>query len=103
MPLGINDKFVLNKFEHHESENPCPRKELEDRTIYLSRPMDLTKGEPRITDLSEARFGDHEHHDRIMPNVYRAPEVILGLSWSYPVDVWGFAMVVRSSPVFLPP
>lgn len=94
MLLGIHDESVLTKFEQFETENPCPRKELDDRTIYLSRPMLLTKGEPSITDLSEARFGDFKNIDRIMPNVYRAPEVILGHPWSYPVDIWGFGMVV---------
>ena len=94
MLLGIHDDSVLAKFEQYETENPCPRKELDGRTVYLSRPMPLTKGEPSITDLSEARFGEFKHTDRIMPNVYRAPEVILGVPWSYPVDVWGFAMVV---------
>ncbi|KAI9666607.1 MAG: hypothetical protein M1821_004543 [Bathelium mastoideum] len=94
MLLGIHDESVLAKFEQYETDNPCPRKELDDRTIYLSRPMPLTKGEPSITDLSEARFGDSKHTDRIMPNVYRAPEIILGLPWSYPVDIWGFGMVL---------
>ncbi|RMY96140.1 hypothetical protein D0861_00288 [Hortaea werneckii] len=94
MLLGIHDDTVLAKFERYEIENPCPRKELDDRTIYLSRPMPLSKGEPCITDLSEGRFGGQVHTDIIMPNVYRAPEVILGLPWGYEVDVWGFAMVL---------
>jgi hypothetical protein len=94
MLLGIHDDSVLAKFEQYEMKNLCPRKELDDRTICLSRPMPLTKGEPSITDLSDARFGDAKHTHRIMPNVYRAPEVILGLPWSYPVDIWGFGMVV---------
>ncbi|KAI7202693.1 kinase-like protein [Hortaea werneckii] len=95
MLLGIHDESVLAKFERYEIENPCPRKELDDRTIYLSRPMPLSKWEPCITDLSEGRFGGQVHTDQIMPNVYRAPEVILGLPWGYEVDVWGFAMVPK--------
>ena len=94
MLLGVHDVTVFAKFEEYENENPCPRKESSDRTIYISRPMPLTKGEPCITDLSEARFGDSKHTDLVMPNVYRAPEVILGLPWNYSVDVWGFGMVV---------
>lgn len=94
MLLGVHDDSVLAKFEQNEIENPCPRKELDDRTIYLSRPMPLTKGEPSITDLSEARFGNQTHTDRIMPNIYRAPKVILGHPWSHPVDVLGLGMVV---------
>ncbi|KAI6823566.1 kinase-like protein [Hortaea werneckii] len=77
MLLGINDDSVFAKFERYEIENPCPRKELDDRTIYF-----------------EGRYGGQVHTDLIMPNVYRAPEVILGLPWGYEVDVWGFAMVL---------
>ncbi|KAL1967093.1 hypothetical protein VTN77DRAFT_3617 [Rasamsonia byssochlamydoides] len=29
-----------------------------------------------------------------MPDIYRAPEVILGMKWSYNVDIWNVAMVV---------
>lgn len=94
MLTGIHDDSVLAKFEQYEAEDPLPRKDLEDRTIYLSRPMPLTKGPPSLSDLSEARFGSAEYTGLIMPDVYRAPEVILSMEWSYSVDIWGFAMVV---------
>ena len=94
MLVGIHDDSVYAKYEQYEAESPIPRKELDDRTIYLSRPMPLTKGPPASSDLSEARFGGSEHTDNIMPDIYRAPEVVLGMPWSYPVDIWGFGMVV---------
>lgn len=94
MLVGIHDDSVFAMFGQYEAENPVPRKELDDRTIYLSRPMPLTKGLPALSDLSEARFGDSELTDDIMPDVYRAPEVVLGMPWSYPVDIWSFGMVV---------
>ncbi|CAG8890463.1 unnamed protein product [Penicillium egyptiacum] len=50
-------------------------------------------GLPLLTDFGEARLGDKEHNDDIMPNVYRAPEVILKSNWSYKVDIWNVAMV----------
>ncbi|KAK6826764.1 hypothetical protein RU639_004496 [Aspergillus parasiticus] len=28
-----------------------------------------------------------------MPNIYRAPEVVLRSSWGYKVDIWSIAMV----------
>jgi hypothetical protein len=71
------------------------RKELGSRTIYESRRMPFSDGEPELSDLSEARFGHHEHADVAMPDVYRAPEIVLGMPWSYPVDLWGLAMTVR--------
>lgn len=51
-------------------------------------------GLPLLADFGEARLGDKEHNDDIMPNVYRAPEVILRSSWGYKVDIWNVAMVV---------
>lgn len=59
--------------------------------------MALTKGPPSLSDLSEARSGESDNTDLIMPAVYRAPEVLLGMPWSYPVDIWGFAMTVGTA------
>lgn len=95
--LGILDGSAFARFERDEGEHPLPRKELPGRTVYISRPMPLTKGAPLLCDLSEARFGDARNTDLVMPDVYRAPEVILGMPWSYPVDTWGFAMTVCNS------
>lgn len=98
MLLGILDNSAFVRFEREEGENPMPRKELSDRTIYTSRPMPLTKGAPSLSDLSEARFDHPDNADLVMPGVYRAPEVVLGMPWSYPIDVWGFAMTVCIDP-----
>jgi hypothetical protein len=32
-----------------------------------------------------------------MPGVYRALEVVLGMKWSYSVDIWNVAIVVNGS------
>jgi serine/threonine-protein kinase SRPK3 len=92
MLMGVHDRSAFEKYTARTKNFPMPRKELEDRTIYISQPMPLTKGLPFLTDFSEARFGDSKHTGVIMPNVYRAPEVILDMEWSYPVDVWGLGM-----------
>jgi hypothetical protein len=94
MLMGVKDDSIFARYERYEAKRPCPRKELGDRTIYLSSPMLYSSGLPAISDLSEARFGESKHTDHIMPDLYRAPEVILGMSWSYPVDIWGLGMVV---------
>nr|POE62422.1 serine/threonine-protein kinase srpk [Quercus suber] len=92
--LGILDNSAFARFEQYEREQPMPRKQLPSRTIYASRMMPLTKGAPSLCDLSEARFDGPDNIDRVMPDVYRAPEVLLGMPWSYPVDVWAFATTV---------
>lgn len=98
--LGILDSSVFTRFENDERSDPFPRKVTSSRTIYTSRPMRLTKGVPRLSDFSEARFHSPTNTDLVMPNVYRAPEVILDMPWSYEIDLWGFAMTVRLSRPF---
>ena len=92
--MGIDDASVYSKYERNEVQNPVPRKLTEDRIIYLSRPLPLTFGPPILCDLSEAWLGDKENKGDIMPDIYRAPEVILGMKWDYSVDIWNVAMVV---------
>lgn len=84
----------LSRFEEREVATPTPRKKLKDRTIYKSLGFLSPGGLPILADFGEARLGDKEHNGDIMPNVYRAPEVILRSSWDYKVDIWNIAMVV---------
>lgn len=60
--------------------------------------MPLTKGAPSLCDLSEARFDHPDNAELVMPDLYRAPEIMLGMPWSYPIDVWAFAMTVCIDP-----
>ncbi|RMD42762.1 hypothetical protein DV735_g2387, partial [Chaetothyriales sp. CBS 134920] len=83
----------LSRFEEAEVADPSPRKVLKDRTIYQALAFFPMGGLPILTDFGEARFGDKENNDDIMPNPYRAPEVILRSSWDYKVDIWSIAMV----------
>lgn len=71
-----------------------PRKTLEDRTIYVSRPLPISVGTPVLCDLGEARIGTDTQYGDIMPDIYRATEVILGMEWDYKVDIWNVGMVV---------
>lgn len=89
------------QYEQNELDNPTPRKSLDGRTIYLSRPLPLSFGPPVLCDFGEAWFGKRVHRDDIMPDVYRAPEGILGMKWSYSVDIWNVAMVVSYSLEYL--
>jgi serine/threonine-protein kinase SRPK3 len=147
--MGVPDDSAFARFEREELQDPLPREESSSHMVYLSRPVSFTTGAPLLCDLSEARFESPENDDLIMPDVYRAPEALLGMPekdgvakgvvfvlsrpaaveykgcstnakkgkcsgvtitkprtvflnptptmpWSYPVDVWGFAMTVRT-------
>lgn len=97
--LEIEDMSLLKDFEATEDESPSPRKVLEDRTIYKSREFGHTDapGSPVLCDFGEARSGVEEHVDLIQPDIYRAPEVMFDIPWTYSVDIWMVGVMVRFS------
>ncbi|KAJ6143824.1 hypothetical protein N7471_003277, partial [Penicillium samsonianum] len=82
-----NAKF--KRIEESEMASPSARKQVShDRTIYLSRAMLPTEGPLRLCDFGEARIGPGPYDYPAMPMPYRAPEIVLEVPWSYPVDIW---------------
>lgn len=51
---------------------------------------------PMITDFDQADDGDFGAYP-IQPDVYRAPEVLLGWGWSHSADIWNFGNLVLMS------
>jgi len=50
--------------------------------------------EIRLIDFGGATFED-DHHSRIInTRQYRSPEVLLGLGWSYPSDMWSVGCIL---------
>ncbi|KAG5914186.1 hypothetical protein E4U61_006019 [Claviceps capensis] len=94
-------KSVLEALEKEDLENPCPRKEVDGRTIYLSRKLGIPKqvGDPVLCDLGSALRLGHgiTRREDIQPDIYRAPEVILGIPWSYSVDIWNVGCMIRDA------
>ncbi|KAM0812501.1 hypothetical protein AB5N19_12492 [Seiridium cardinale] len=88
--FGIQDDSVFEVFEEEELQNPSPRKVLTDRTVYASRALRTPKewGAPVLCDFGSAVSGEGEHLEDIQPDIYRAPEVILQIPWTYSVDIW---------------
>ncbi|KAH7392021.1 kinase-like domain-containing protein [Phaeosphaeria sp. MPI-PUGE-AT-0046c] len=92
------DYYVLRAFEQEELSKPSPRKELDGGTIYLSRRLDKPKkiGAPVLCDFGSAvRLDDGmEHREDIQSDVYRAPEIILDIPWTYSVDTWNVGCMI---------
>jgi serine/threonine protein kinase len=42
----------------------------------------------RLIDFGGATFADVHHSQIVNTRQYRGPEVILGVGWSYPSDLW---------------
>lgn len=95
--LGIEDDSVFSDFENDELETPSPGKEIDGRTIYVSRELRMPKewGAPVLCDFGSAVPGNMEHSEDIQPDFYRAPEVILEAPWTYSVDIWNVGCMVR--------
>ncbi|KAL4972136.1 kinase-like domain-containing protein [Aspergillus desertorum] len=93
MLLGAYDNTIFRKLEEKEFASPVPRKQdLSGRTIYLSRLMRPTEGPMLLSDFGEARIGQGPHGGDIMPLEYRAPETLLYVGWSFPVDIWSVGL-----------
>ncbi|CAK4033668.1 serine threonine kinase, CMGC group, partial [Lecanosticta acicola] len=77
--FGIRDEDVFEKYEGLELRDPSPRKVLDDRSIYISRNLNLPKqwGAPVLCDFGSAITGDVEHTEDIQPNIYRPPPLDL--------------------------
>ncbi|KAL2757045.1 hypothetical protein ACRALDRAFT_208935 [Sodiomyces alcalophilus JCM 7366] len=84
--LGIDDDSHFKGMEDAEFSSPAPRKEVAGRTIYFSRLMRPKVGPLLLSDFGEARLGPGPHAGDIMPIMYRAPETLLHMQWSYPVE-----------------
>lgn len=97
--LRIEEDSILKEFEAAELRTPSPRKIDGDRVIYVTRGLQRPKkpGRPVFCDFGEARFGKKTYTDDIQPYVYRAPEIILDIPWTYSVDVWNVGVMVSAS------
>lgn len=100
--FSIVDDSAFSDFEEHVMLEPTPRKFVDSsRAIYVSRNFSCPSacGGPILCDLGSAVTDDMDHSKDIQPFVYKAPEVILGSSWSYPVDIWNVGCMVRTRKV----
>ena len=58
----------------------------------------------KIIDFGSSCFNGEQMYSYIQSRHYRAPEVILGLPYSFPIDMWGFGCVlaemINGAPLF---
>ncbi|GBG63154.1 hypothetical protein CBR_g36923 [Chara braunii] len=50
--------------------------------------------EIKLIDFGSATFDSHYHCSVVSTRHYRAPEVILGLGWTYPCDLWSVGCIL---------
>ncbi|CCH59820.1 hypothetical protein TBLA_0B10030 [Henningerozyma blattae CBS 6284] len=67
---------------------------LRRKTASNGKRKILTNPEIKLIDFGSAIFHDEYHPPIISTRHYRAPEIVLGLGWSYPCDVWSIGCVL---------
>lgn len=101
--LGSETDFSWEDITAAEQISPVPRKIVSDHRItYVSRqdlgPLQGAPGRPKISDFDTAvrvtSPGQMFMHP-IQVNDFRAPEVTLGVPWSYKVDIWSLGIMVQ--------
>jgi dual-specificity kinase len=50
--------------------------------------------EIRLIDFGSATFNDEYHSSVVSTRHYRAPEIIFGLGWSFPCDIWSIGCIL---------
>ncbi|KAJ5519728.1 hypothetical protein N7463_000181 [Penicillium fimorum] len=87
--VNDNENAKFKDVEESEMTDPSARKQVSPgRTIYASRAIFPKDGPLRLSDFSEARIGPGPYDYPAMPMPYRAPEILLEVPWSYPIDIW---------------
>jgi serine/threonine-protein kinase SRPK3 len=94
--LSLPDDSSLEEFIQEEWSDPSPRKLDGDRVIYASRGLEVPDEiqYPVICDLGDARFGDGPFFGEVMPDLYRAPEIVLRVAWDEKIDIWALGLMV---------
>ncbi|KAJ5773661.1 hypothetical protein N7457_008557 [Penicillium paradoxum] len=92
----IEDISILDSFIDAEMKRPSARKFVNDRPVYASRRFEFPNkfGRTALSDFGAAVCGEEKRNKDAQPNVYRSPEVMLEVEWSYPIDIWNVGAMI---------
>ncbi|KAK6353113.1 dual specificity protein kinase kns1 [Orbilia brochopaga] len=82
---NTSETFTYNRVIP-SSTNTNPRK-AQTRKILLDTDI-------RLIDFGSATFEQEYHSSIVSTRHYRAPEIILGLGWSFPCDIWSIGCIL---------
>ncbi|EFR01118.1 CMGC/DYRK protein kinase [Nannizzia gypsea CBS 118893] len=93
---AIIDDGIFESFVKEEMETPSPRKYVDGAPVYMSIRFGLPNdwGVIVLSDFGEVVDGDVKRNHYAQPSMYRSPEVILQVAWSYPADIWNVGAMI---------
>eukprot|EP00756_Hemistasia_phaeocysticola_P032532 Hpha_TRINITY_DN16412_c0_g1::TRINITY_DN16412_c0_g1_i1::g.158874::m.158874/K18669/DYRK2_3_4; dual specificity tyrosine-phosphorylation-regulated kinase 2/3/4 len=94
-PLNLNlvrrfahQLLIALNFLHKEKIIHC---DLKPENILLKQP---TKAQIKLIDFGSSCFEDERLYSYMQSRFYRAPEVILGIPYARPIDMWSFGCIM---------
>ncbi|KAI1822709.1 kinase-like domain-containing protein [Xylaria intraflava] len=82
---GAYQTFTYNRRIPSSTNGTC--RQATQRKVLLDT-------EIRLIDFGSATFDDEYHSSVVSTRHYRAPEIILGLGWSFPCDIWSIGCIL---------
>ncbi len=96
--MAAGDDSSFKAIEEQEAQKPSSPRMDGNHPVYHSRAA-VTKvsGHAILTDFGQIvpAAPEFKNVGWCMPDLSRAPEVLFGLPWSCPVDVWSVGIMVR--------
>lgn len=73
--------------------NDSTEEPYHERPNMRSRKV-LTQTDLRLIDFGSSTFEDEYHSNVVSTRHYRAPEILLGMGWSFPCDIWSIGCIL---------
>jgi dual-specificity kinase len=83
-----------NEYQTFTYNRKIPSATTNNNNRQASQRKVLLDTEIRLIDFGSATFQDEYHSSVVSTRHYRAPEIILGLGWSYPCDIWSIGCIL---------
>jgi len=97
--VANDDQFV--EIERAEELNPSVPVMDGNYPVYRSREEPATArnitGIVHLNDFGSARSASASYHDWWMPDLYRAPEILMSVPWDFGVETWSIGILVNFS------
>ena len=96
MRMDDEGTTTFAEIEDAQLRTPTEPLKTEKGFIYESVPRLMHSSMPVLTDFGNARLMSAENKDWWQNDLYRAPEILLGLPWSAPADVFSVGVMVSA-------
>lgn len=88
-----NILLVHNAYQTFTYGRQAPSSTTSQSRVAKNRRV-LLDTDIRLIDFGSATFNDEYHSSVVSTRHYRAPEIILGLGWSFPCDIWSIGCIL---------